>query len=435
MESGSRARRWVDVGAIAAFTVVSRLAYIPHAVMGFDGPEYINALKLDSTFNVPMPGNIGYVLLGKLFTALGAGPVTAYAIVGTLLSAAAGAYIYLLAAMIFRRGLALAVAFAVMTNALVWYHGVIMQSYIVWLAAMPAIGYHSLRMVRLRTTGSVFGAAAATGLSTILRPDLVVFGGPLLGAGMVLAWRADGWRRAWVGRIGAGAGVCAGCCLVWFLLTAHILGGADRYLAMVRGKNDWHETFGVAQKGLVEGLARNGVKYATFMLWGAHVALVPALVGAVVYARRARERWRAWLLAAAWAGPSLYFSLVIFMGNAGLVFPATPLVYLAAGAGALAVLGRDARGQRRAALALAAVAAINTAQFTLTPILPLTDQRAALVNHMFFGYSGRGLRRAYTYQLEDFGIDRSLKNTVRQMWSPGPLPTSPASGAPGEKRE
>src|SRR5205085_1257859 len=48
------------------FTLVSRLLYIPSAVMGFDGPEYINALKLDHTYNVPPPGNIGYVLLGKV---------------------------------------------------------------------------------------------------------------------------------------------------------------------------------------------------------------------------------------------------------------------------------------------------------------------------------------------------------------------------------
>lgn len=422
-EAMRRQRRW-DVGVLVAFAVVSRLAYIPGAVMGFDGPEYINALKLDSTFNVPMPGNIGYVLLGKLFTVLGAGPITAYALVGTLLSAAGAAYIYLLSGLIFRRGLALAVAFAVMTNTLVWYHGVIMQSYIVWLATLPAIGYYVLRLVRERSFDMVIAASLATGLSTILRPDLVVFGGPLLGAGLLLGWREDGWRMGWgrwVGRGAVAAMICASCCVAWLLVTAHILGGVDRYLAMVRGKNAWHDTFGVGQKGLVEGLARNGVKYATFMLWGAHVALVPAAVGAAVYARRWRAHWRAWVLALAWVAPSLYFSWIIFMGNAGLVFPATPLVYLTAAAGAAAMVG-----ERRAVWALGAIAAINAGQFLFTPILPLTDQRAALVNHMFFGYSGRGLRRVYTYQLEDFGIDRSLKNTVKQFMEPEALPRKPA---------
>jgi hypothetical protein len=143
-------------------------------------------------------------------------------------------------------------------------------------------------------------------------------------------------------------------------------------------------------------------------------------VGAWVYLHRAKAHWRAWLLALAWVGPSLYFSWIIFMGNAGLVFPAIPLIYLAAGAGAIAMVG-----ERKAVWLIATIAALNAAQFLFTPILPLSDQRAALLNHMFFGYSGNGLRRVYTYQLEDFGIDRSLKNTAKQFMHPEPLPRKP----------
>lgn len=416
---------WRALAALAPATVISRLVYMPRGVMGFDGPDYINALNLDATFSVPMPGNIGYVLMAKVFTLLGMGPVWAYGMVGTLLSAAAAAFIYLFATLVFSRGLALATAAAVMTNAMVWYHGVIMQSYVVWLATLPAIAYFGLRLVRERTWAMVVAASVATGLSTILRPDLVLFGGPLLGAALLLAWHRDGWSRRGVAWFAAAAAVCAVCCCAWFFGTAAIVGGVDKYLAMNRGKHEWHERFGVGAKGLVEGLARNGVKYALFMAWGAHLALGLGLVGAIVYLRSARTRWRAWLLAAAWVAPSLYFSWIIFMGNAGLVFPATPLVYLAAAAGAAAMFG-----PRRAVYVMAALACINAAQFTLTPILRLSDQRAALVNHMFFGYSGRGLRRMYTYQLEDFGIDRSLKNTVRQFRDPQPLPRGGESDTP-----
>lgn len=408
---------WVAIACLATATVASRLAYMPRGVMGFDGPDYINALKLDGSFSVPMPGNIGYVLMGKAFTLLGAGPVWAYGIAGSVLSGIAGVFIYLFATLVYPRGLALATAVAVMTNTLVWYHGVIMQSYIVWLATLPAIGYFGLRLARERSLAMVIAASVATGLSTILRPDLVLFGGPLLGASLLLAWHRDGWSRrgaAWFAVAGA---LCAVCCCAWFFGTASIVGGVDKYLAMNRGKHEWHERFGVGAKGLVEGLARNGVKYLLFMGWAAHLALLLGLIGMSVYLRSARTRWRAWLLAAAWAGPSLYFSWIVFMGNAGLVFPAMPLVYLAAAGGAVALMGA-----RRAMWVMAVLACINAAQFTLTPILKLTDQRAALINHMFFGYSGRGLRRMYTYQLEDFGIDRSLKNTIRQFRDPQPMP-------------
>jgi len=413
-------RSHIALAALVLFALVSRLAYIPAGVMGFDGPEYINALHLDSTFNVPMPGNIGYVLFAKPFSLLGTDPVTAYAIVGTLLSAIGAAYAYLFAALILPRALALATAFAIATSTLVWYHGVIMQSYIVWFAAIPAIAYHGLLYVRAPNWHTLIAAALAAGLSTILRPDLVVFGGPLLGACLLLAWQRDRWSPRHVRFIAAAAALCAACCCIWFFATAHIVGGVDRYLAMVRGKNAWHDTFGVAQKGLIEGLARNGVKYATFLIWTAHAALPLAAIGLLVYARRARRHGRAWLLAAAWAAPSLYFALIVFMGNAGLIFPALPLIYLAAATAAAALFS-----PRRAVIIMAALAAINTLQFTLTPILPLADQRAALLNHMFFGYSGRGLRRMYTYQLEDFGIDRSLGNTARQFLHPDPLPRQP----------
>lgn len=424
------------IAALLAFTITSRLVYIPGAVMGFDGPAYINSLKLDRTFNVPMPGNIGYVLLGKLFTLVYPDPVVAFALVGTLLSAVAAAYGYLFAALVLPRRMALPTAFALITSPMAWYHGVIMQSYVVWLAALPAIGYYGLRLVREGTWRMLLSASLATGLSTILRPDLVAFGGPLLGACMFIAWHRTGFARRALGWWPAAAAVCGACCCVWFYTTAHILGGVDTYLAMIRGKHEWHEHFGVGAKGLFEGLARNVVKYGLFMLWAAHAALPLAAIGGLVYLRRAGIHWRGWLIGLEWVAPSLWFSWVIFMGNAGLIFPALPLVYLAAAAGTLALFrGRRGamasaaaepdRAVHRASVAMALLAALNTVLFTLTPILPLTDQRAALLNHMFFGYSGRGIRRIYTHQLEDFGIDRSLKNTVRQFADPQPLPKAP----------
>lgn len=388
--------------------------------MGFDGPEYINALRLDRTFNVPPPGNIGYVLLGRFFSLFTPDPVLAYGLAGTLLSCVAGAFIYLFAALVVPRRIAGAVALATMASPMAWYHGVIMQSYIVWLAALPAIGYFGLRLVRERSWSMVLAASLATGLSTILRPDLVVFGGPLLGACMLCAWSRGGWRRAELAWFLAAGAICAACCLVWFSITASLLGGAGNFLDAVRAKNEWHDRFGLARKGLFEGLARNGVKYATFLLWGANLALPLAGAGVLVYLARSRTHARAWLLAAAWLAPSLYFSWIIFMGNAGLILPALPLVFIAAAAGAIALAG-----QRRAVWLVVGLALANYLLFTLVPLRTPTNQREALLNHMFFGYSGPGIRQVYTYQLEDFGIDRSLGNTIQQFRKPDALPKEP----------
>ncbi|MGC8641769.1 MAG: hypothetical protein ACP5XB_18025, partial [Isosphaeraceae bacterium] len=70
---------WVFLAALTLWVVASRVPYLNHFdMMGKDGPLYIGALALDEHYDVPMPGNIGYVLLGKLAKLFVAGPVTAF---------------------------------------------------------------------------------------------------------------------------------------------------------------------------------------------------------------------------------------------------------------------------------------------------------------------------------------------------------------------
>lgn len=408
---------WRQTLVVVLFVLVSRLVYVPGGVMGGDGPSYVNALKLDRTYNVPPPGNIGYVLVGKAFTVLGAqNPVWAYALTDTLISCVGAVFVYLLGSLAFTRWIALATTLAVMSSVQVWYHGVIMQSYIVWLASLPMIAYFGVRFVRERTWRMLIAASLATGASTILRPDLVVFGGPLLGVCLLLG-------RARVLMWVACAGICAACCCVWFFGTAVLVGGPAKYIELVRAKNEWHETYSLGQRGVIEGLGRNLVKYGTFLSWSVHVGMLFAMIGAWRMMKRWREGWRWWVAAAAWAGPSLYFAWIIFMGNAGLILPALPLVYFAAAVG-VGALG-TAAVRRRAAWIMGGLAVVNVAQFVLTPIPEPTNQRRVLLTHMFFGYSGTGLRRVYTYELQDFGIDKSLGNTARQFWQAEPVPRQP----------
>jgi hypothetical protein len=446
------APRW-HLPALLLFTAVSRLAFIPPKVMGGDGPDYVNALKLDASYAVPPPGNIGYVLFAKLLSFVLADPVVIYALVATALSCLGAFFLLKLSRLLFTPGLALATTLCVMTSAQVWYHGVIMQSYIVWLATLPMIGYFCVKLARERAAPrwqTLVAAASATGLSTILRPDLVAFAGPLLAGGLLLGrCRLSKWAAAGV--------ICAACCCVWLFATAHVLGSLDRYLELVRTKHEWHETYSVQSRGLFEGLGRNLVKYATFMFWTAHLALPLALLGVWRMLRTLRTpaspstsplRHSATLpllllLAALWIAPSLYFSWIIFMGNAGLVLPGLPLVYLAAAIG-LATFNEPTRSvgvpkatrsvglskatpaRRTGTIAMFVLAAINFVQFTLTPIpFPPSNQRTVLLTHMFFGYSGAGLRQGYTYELTDFGVDKSLGGTIKQFLRPEPVPKMP----------
>ncbi len=268
-----RQRRAPDALAIlflSAWVVASRLPYVnDFAVMGKDGPLYLRSMALGRDYDVPMPGNIGYVLLGKLAHAFVPNPVHAFEAVNIALTCVGVGFFYLFATLVISRPLALATAFALACNPMVWWHGGVIASYPVWLAVLPAIGWFGLRFVRERRSGDMLGATLSLGIGMVLRPDLLAFGSPLWFGCMVLG-RAR--LRDWL----AAVAILAACCAVWFFGTAWVLGGVDVYLEKVRAKHDGDkEGFSFASRGLVEGLLRNGTKYGLFLTWSAGLLLIP----------------------------------------------------------------------------------------------------------------------------------------------------------------
>ena len=98
--AGTWVRRRADVFCLAALAVgviASRLPYlVADTMMSKDGPLYIVSLDLGPSYAVPMPGNIGFVLLGKLATWLWPDPVAAFAAVNILLTFLGAAGVLLL---------------------------------------------------------------------------------------------------------------------------------------------------------------------------------------------------------------------------------------------------------------------------------------------------------------------------------------------------
>lgn len=401
--------------ALALWVVASRIPYLNHfEMLGKDGPLYINSLKLDSSYDVPMPGNIGYVLLGKLAGLCFADPVTAFLAVNVALTVLGVVFTYLFAALFVARPLAAALAFAMSCNALVWYHGAIIASYPVWLATLPAVGWFGVRYGRDRKLADLLGASLALGAGMVCRPDLLVFGGPLW-FGCLALGRAP-WRH-WL----LGAAVVGLACACWFFGTAWVLGGIGVYLDRVREKHEFDRAgFSFFARGMVEGLLRNGVKYSLFLAWGASVALIPFGWGLFRGLTTLRDHWREGLLAILWAGPSVGFSFLVFAGNAGLIFPLLPLLYLAAALGLHDLLGR--RNPRRAVAAMLLVGMASLAQFVAVPLRPERNQRDVILNVMFLRYSGAGILSRYNFNLDDYGVSPALASVTRQMRSPEALP-------------
>ncbi|SIO45490.1 hypothetical protein SAMN05444166_4869 [Singulisphaera sp. GP187] len=398
--------------------VATRLPYLHHfALMGKDGPLYIQALTLDRAFDVPMPGNLGYVLLGKLANLGLANPTHAYLAVNIALTCVGVVFAYLFATLIVSRPLAAATAFSFACNPMVWWHGAVIASYPVWIAVLPAIGYFGLRFVRGRAFGDLLGATLALGVGMILRPDLLAFGTPLWFG--CLVWGRARWRD-WLIAIT----ILAMACAFWFFGTAWVLGGVDVYLERVRAKSAGDaEGFSFQRRGLVEGLLRNGTKYGFFLAWSSILFLIPFSIAVVHRLRTLSLCWRGTLLALLWVGPSWYFSFFVFAGNAGLIFPFLPLLYVGAAQGFDLWLGR--RGTVQPVVAMVVLGLLSALQFVATPLLPETNQRQVILNVMFFRHTGAGIRQRYNYNLDDYRISPTLASVSRQIKSPEPIPYFP----------
>lgn len=425
--AGARRWPWSSVGYVTLLVLwglVSRMPYVTDfESMGKDGPEYINSLALDETYNVPPPGNIGFVVLAKAAQVLWPTPVYAYAAVTIAITCLALVFVYLLGTRFMPRPLAAVAALAFSCDTIVWFHGTPIKSYPVWMVALPAIAYFGTGFIRNNRTSNLVAASLALGLGSIVRNDVLMFGGPLW-AGCLLLGRAR--LRDWL----LGAAIVGVCVSVWFFSTASLLGGPRAYLQIVRAKHEFHEQLGVAGRGLIDGLLRNLVKYGIWLIWSAHLALIPFAYCMWRYARSLRRRWRALALVVLWMLPSCYFAFMISTFASAQIFPLTLLVYL----GAVRGLQLWARPGNKILPVVGGlvIALAGVLQFNLTPLLEKSNQRNVIINVTFLKYTGAGIRNDYNYNLVDFGMSSSLKSVVKQLRRPEPVPKIPTRRLQGK---
>jgi hypothetical protein len=378
-----------------------------------DARAYVGSLAFDSSYNVPPPGNIGFVAAARAMLPIVKDPLVAYLIVNSLLSGLAVAAFFLLAHELVSRPTAVAAALALAASPIVWYYGAALASYQVWLTLPPLIAWLGVRFVNGAPGGSALLLGVVSGLATILRPDMVAFGLPL-SASFLVAKRAGArdWTL-WVLPIAA-------CTAVWFFSTAWVVGGTERYLELVISKHRFHAGFGLWGAGWLEGLLRNSAKLGIYLIWSSG----PLLALAAGFARGhlvSPGRVPRWMLLALlmWVLPGLYFGTVVFAGTAGLLFPLLPPLYL------LIASALETATPRRAALVLTAAAVIAATQFLATPVLSERNQRDVILNIMIFRYTGAGMLRGYNYNLTDYGMDTSLRESWKQIRDPEPVPLRP----------
>ena len=168
------------IAMLLVWGVLSRLPYLTDCgTIGNDGQEYLDSLALDENYNVPSPGNIGFVLLARGAQLLGLEPLRAYSAVLIAMTCLALAFVYLLGTRFMPRYLAALAAFAFSCDTVVWYHGTLIKSYPVWMVALPAVAFFGSRFFERHRTGDVVAMSLALGLCSIARNDVILFGGPL----------------------------------------------------------------------------------------------------------------------------------------------------------------------------------------------------------------------------------------------------------------
>jgi hypothetical protein len=169
------------------------------------------------------------------------------------------------------------------------------------------------------------------------------------------------------------------CCdlLLWFIPLIVLSGGLSSYLNIMGAfSRRFQETTSVFSGAGWWGLRRNLIKLVLYSAYGWSVALIPAVIyfgvrafQAIFKGRRLQD-WTNIIFIFLWVAPSMFFYLLIHMGQQGLVFVFLPALMLMGAYGLERLLSN---GSRWFAPVVALLVLINTSIFSLLPEYPLGE--------------------------------------------------------------
>lgn len=396
-----------------------RLAYLDHPTpVHRDEIGFVDAIGFPSQYPVHHPGYPLWVAMGTVSAATGLNGYAAYQLWSVLASLTAPLLFYVALRRSIGDGVAGWLALAFGASPVVWFASTTALNYVPALVPGLLIIGACRRALERERPGRLRAAAVAMSVGILLRPDLLMWLGPML------AWTAlrYGWRQ----RIGALLIVALGVAALG-VITSVLYGRADS----ARPRPELWHTIGVIRDtsvftlGVRDGFLRSLLKLAANLTWdfGASGVL---LVWAILRWRRVHA-WRrdASVLLLLWVVPLTAFVLLIHMNEPGHVMLLIPAGFCAMGVGLRACL------PARTAARLAAAAAICTlAQFAAYPWSADNHGWKRVLDDKIAYMSGTGLRR----------IDRWAEtHSTGDVWpTPVHRPTSmPSVRHPGgpESRE
>ncbi|OLC58564.1 MAG: hypothetical protein AUH85_00625 [Chloroflexi bacterium 13_1_40CM_4_68_4] len=336
--------------ALAAIAVLSRLPFVTHILWQWDSVLYARALEqgfhvdyLPSLQRPHPPGYIFYVALAALFDLVlqdSNAALVAVSILGTALAVVA---IFLFARRFSGLGPATIAAAGYAFSPLVWLYGEVAYPYALlgFLAVALAATFYEARR---RTPRWRLAASLLFGLAAGFRQDVLVLFSPL--------WVWMMWRGDWRERITAALAVAVAC-LAWFVPSALLSGGVERYLtAVVQQSTGVGIAYSVPGNGF-QALSYN-LRFTLYGLaWGlfAFAILLAGLALAPVLWWARHGQWRLRLHAdnaffILWIASPLAFYIAIHIGEWGYLLTILPGLYVLIAA-LLPRLVRPLRGMAR----------------------------------------------------------------------------------------
>ena len=356
---------------LAIVTFLSRLIYTssPYYV---DGPEHVRAISSGSLFIQP-PGYLMFAELGRFVSILlHVSPALALCIIN-IFASTAGAYIFAkLAASLFERNLAVALACCYAFSDVIWFVSDVHSTYA--LSAALVVGF--LYLCQRNESGWWLGLVWA--VQAGIRPSEGVFTLPFV---LIILYR-QGWMQMLRFAFTAIPVVA-----LWYVPTAlHFGGGVLSPLRSASGQA------GPLANGLLSHapLQRKigNLVHVAFAVFNAWNILSIAMVLGWFATKNSWMRSLIWLLLPGFA----FYVLIFFSDPAYLAYLVAPGLLLAGES--LRTL-RNARGVAIAVVALL----ISVAQMTLCRPIAARSQAAAVLDAYVLEYSGWGLRHEYFLRL------------------------------------
>ncbi|MHB1389648.1 MAG: hypothetical protein ACYCXF_00210 [Thermoleophilia bacterium] len=305
-------------------TLLSRLPFMTSMLFAWDSVLYARAIDhFDVLAHQPQPpGYLFYVGLISMFNGIVADRNAAIVWVSVLSSAAAAACLYWLGQAMFSRRVGLLASLLLVTSLSFWAHSEVALPY-------TLLGFLSILVATVvyqtwkGNAAYLVPAAAALGLASGFRQDLLIFLLPLFAIG--LAGKP-------LSRVFLSLGVLAGAVLCWFVPTVMLSGGFDVYQAASSQQEDYlmrNASF-LGRDG-IGAIAGNLSSMAHFFFWAASGALPLAavLVYWLVFRWDVCRRDRRLFFLAIWAFPSMLFYIFIHLGELGYIFTFLPAFLLA----------------------------------------------------------------------------------------------------------